>query len=61
VLERGFALVRGGALRHPRRAAAIKNGESLTLTFLDGDAKAVAGDGMKTPKKKRGVDQGSLF
>jgi exodeoxyribonuclease VII large subunit len=61
VLERGFALVRGedGAVR--RRAAAIKNGESLTLTFLDGDAKAVAGDGNKTPKKKRGVDQGSLF
>ena len=61
VLERGFALVRGedGAVR--RRAAAITAGESLTLTFLDGEAQAVAGDGKKTPKRKRGVDQGSLF
>jgi hypothetical protein len=36
----------------------------LRLTFADGDAAAVAGEGdarPKTPKKKRGVDQGSLF
>jgi exodeoxyribonuclease VII large subunit len=64
VLERGFALVRGedGTVR--RRAEAIANGESLTLTFADGEARAVAGEGEaapKTPKKKRGVDQGSLF
>ncbi len=61
VLERGFALVRGegGAVR--RRAAAVTAGEALTLTFLDGDAKAVAGDKPKTSKKKRATDQGSLF
>jgi exodeoxyribonuclease VII large subunit len=64
VLERGFALVRGedGTVR--RRAGAIVAGESLTLTFADGDAKAVSGEGEgkpKTAKKKQGVDQGSLF
>jgi len=64
VLERGFALVRGedGTVR--RRAAALQPGESLTLTFADGDARAEAADGdakPKTPKKKQGVDQGSLF
>jgi len=66
VLERGFALVRGedGSVR--RRAGALQAGESLTLTFADGDAKAVAGWGEgeakpKMPKKKPGIDQGSLF
>ena len=66
VLERGFALVRGedGSVR--RRASALQAGESLTLTFADGDAKAVAGWGEgeakpKMPKKKPGIDQGSLF
>ena len=62
VLERGFALVRGedGTVR--RRAEAVRSGESLTLTFADGEAGAVAGDGKaRTPKKKQGVDQGSLF
>jgi exodeoxyribonuclease VII large subunit len=61
VLERGFALVRGedGAVR--RRAGAIANGEALTLTFLDGDTKVVAGDKPKKSKKKQGADQGSLF
>ena len=61
VLERGFALVRGedGAVR--RRAASIKAGESLALTFADGDARAVAGDKPKPSKKKAGGDQGSLF
>ncbi len=64
VLERGFALVRGedGTVRH--RADAIRGGESLTLTFADGEARAVAGEGggkAKTPKKKPGKDQGSLF
>jgi hypothetical protein len=40
----------------------VRSGESLTLTFADGEARAVAGDGKaKTPKKKQGVDQGSLF
>ena len=64
VLERGFALVKGedGSVR--RRAADVKAGEALTLTFADGDAKAQAGEGdgrLKSPKKKRGTDQGSLF
>jgi exodeoxyribonuclease VII large subunit len=62
VLERGFALVRGedGTVR--RRAAAVKHGEVLTLTFADGEARAVSGDaGARPVKKKQGVDQGSLF
>ncbi len=63
VLERGFALVRAedGTVR--RRAAALKGGEPLTLTFADGEAKAVAGDAgaARHAKKKPGVDQGSLF
>ena len=65
VLERGFALVRGedGSVR--RRADSILSGEALRLTFVDGDVAAVAGEGDGKPKpatkKKRGVDQGSLF
>jgi exodeoxyribonuclease VII large subunit len=64
VLERGFALVRAedGAVR--RRAGSIQNGESLTLTFADGEARATAGEAeakAKSPRKKQPVDQGSLF
>jgi exodeoxyribonuclease VII large subunit len=67
VLERGFALVRGENGAVHRRAATLKLDEALTLTFADGEAKAVAGEGGGAPqkpgpqKKKRGVDQGSLF
>ncbi|HEX2594359.1 MAG TPA: exodeoxyribonuclease VII large subunit [Rhizomicrobium sp.] len=45
VLDRGFALVRGadGGIR--RRAASVRKGETLTLTFTDGEAAAVAADG----------------
>jgi exodeoxyribonuclease VII large subunit len=65
VLARGFALVRGadGTLR--ARAAAIVAGEHLSLTFDDGTAPAIAGDGGATPKpKSRGKPpggQGNLF
>jgi exodeoxyribonuclease VII large subunit len=64
VLERGFALVRGegGAVR--RRANAIVAGEALTLTFADGEARAVSGEDeakLRPAKKKAGTDQGSLF
>ena len=65
VLERsGFALVRSadGAVR--RRAGSIQSGESLTLTFADGEARATAGEGegkTKIPRKKQPADQGSLF
>ncbi|HEY0281306.1 MAG TPA: exodeoxyribonuclease VII large subunit [Rhizomicrobium sp.] len=64
VLARGFALVRGadGTLR--RRAAALIPGERLLLTFGDGVAPAVAGEGGRKPKsggKKAGGDQGDLF
>ena len=65
VLARGFALVKGadGALK--RRAAAVKSGEALTLTFADGEAKATAG-GTATPQPARrglfrGKGQGDLF
>jgi exodeoxyribonuclease VII large subunit len=61
VLERGFALVRtdGGALR--RRAGQVKPGESLILTFADGDTRVVAGGASPPRAKKPGPGQGSLF
>jgi exodeoxyribonuclease VII large subunit len=63
VLERGFALVRGedGVVR--RRVDSLKGGEVLTLTFADGDAQAMAGQGDGKPKRpgKKATDQGSLF
>jgi exodeoxyribonuclease VII large subunit len=66
VLERGFALVRGADGTVRRRAASLKPGEALTLTFSDGDAPAQAGEGKpeissKPAKKKPARDQGSLF
>jgi exodeoxyribonuclease VII large subunit len=61
VLERGFALVRGEDGQVRRRAAALKPGESLTLTFADGDTPATAGGTAKSRGKKTPIDQGSLF
>ncbi len=61
VLERGFALVRGEDGKVRRRAAAVKPGEALTLTFADGDKPAVAEGGPARAKGKKPVDQGSLF
>ncbi|HXR95780.1 MAG TPA: exodeoxyribonuclease VII large subunit [Rhizomicrobium sp.] len=61
VLERGFALVKGadGTLR--RRAAQIKLGEHLHITFADGESGALAAGVPKARVKKPGSDQGSLF
>jgi exodeoxyribonuclease VII large subunit len=68
VLARGFAMVRGadGTLR--RRAADLVSGERLSLTFGDGTAPAVAGEGAqvtppkaKTHKAPSGGNQGDLF
>ena len=66
-LERGFALVRGPDGHVHRRAATIGSGERLTITFADGDAKALATEGgepagTKTskPRKAKG-DQGTLL
>jgi exodeoxyribonuclease VII large subunit len=61
VLERGFALVRGDDGKVRRRASAITSGESLTLTFADGDKQAVAEGGPGKAKSKKPIDQGSLF
>jgi exodeoxyribonuclease VII large subunit len=62
VLERGFALVRGPDGKVRRRAAAVKAGENLTLTFADGDASATAGAADAKPKPKKGPPgQDSLF
>jgi len=56
VLERGFALVRGedGTVR--RRAATVKAGEALRLTFADGEKQVVA-EGSR-PKAKKPADPG---
>jgi exodeoxyribonuclease VII large subunit len=61
VLERGFALVRGEDGKVRRRAATVKAGEALTLTFADGEKQAVAEGGSPKPKSKKPADQGSLF
>lgn len=64
ILARGFVLVRGtgGVLR--RRASAVDQGERLTLTFADGEIKAVQADA--TPRSRkiglfRSKVQGDLF
>ncbi len=65
VLERGFVLVRSadGAIR--RRADAVKSGEALTLTFVDGTRDAVAGGASSGAPKPRVTKpsgkQGDLF
>ena len=66
VLERGFALVRGADGTVRRRAAEVKSGEALSLTFADGAVTAavdgaVKGDRTPRAKKNPGRDQGSLF
>ena len=66
-LERGFALVRGPDGHVHRRAATIASGEKLTITFADGDAKAVATEsgepaGTKPGKPRKAKDdQGTLL
>ena len=64
ILARGFVLVRGagGVLR--RRASAVDHGERLTLTFADGEIKAVRTD--PAPRSRRiglfrSKVQGDLF
>jgi exodeoxyribonuclease VII large subunit len=65
-LERGFALARGEDGRIRRRAAAVKSGEMLSLTFADGEIAALAAgitspEKPKAQKKPAGSDQGKLF
>jgi len=62
VLERGFALVRGGDGKPIRRAAGIGAGEALAIEFADGTARAVA-EGAPKPKRKTpsAPKQGTLF
>jgi exodeoxyribonuclease VII large subunit len=64
ILARGFVLVRGasGVLR--RRAASVQSGERLTLTFTDGEVKAVHTDAAPRSRKIgffRSKAQGDLF
>jgi len=64
VLARGFALVKGADGTLKRRAAAVKSGETLTLMFTDGDAKATASGPAGTPTRRglfRSKTQGDLF
>ncbi len=61
VLERGFAMVRGEDGKVRRRAAAVKSGENLTLTFADGEAPATSGSSAKPRVKKTSPGQDSLF
>ena len=64
VLARGFALVKGADGGFKRRAAAIKAGEALTLTFADGEAKAAAlgkADGKPVRETAKKPGQGDLF
>lgn len=60
VLKRGFALVKGEATLK-RRAADVRPGEALTLTFADGEARATA-NGKPAPKPAAPkTKQGDLF
>ncbi len=65
VLDRGFALVRGGDGRVRRQAVAITSGERLALIFADGEREAVADgapDGSPKPRAaKPKAGQGTLF
>jgi exodeoxyribonuclease VII large subunit len=61
VLERGFALVRGGDGKIRRRAAELKAGEALDLVFADGEKKAHMEGAGGSRGKKSATDQGSLF
>jgi exodeoxyribonuclease VII large subunit len=61
VLERGFALVRGPDGELKRRAAAIRSGEPLTLTFADGEAKATGGKAGSARGAGPAKGQGDLF
>jgi exodeoxyribonuclease VII large subunit len=72
VLERGFALVRDGAGKPLRSAAAVATGMPLEIEFGDGRVGAVAGDARSmTPapvpvrRRRRGggavPGQGNLF
>ena len=49
VLERGFALVRDEADNPLRRAAEVRELQSLRIEFADGKIAAVAGEGAATP------------
>ena len=55
------AMLQDTCERCPQRPAFTHLG--VTLTFADGDAKAVAGegDGKPKPARKKAADQGSLF
>jgi exodeoxyribonuclease VII large subunit len=65
ILARGFVLVRGRADALRRRAAAVEQGERLTLTFADGEIKAVAVDATQPKSRRIGLfrnkTQGDLF
>jgi exodeoxyribonuclease VII large subunit len=67
VLARGFALVQRTDAALVRSAAALSPGDALILTFADGAAPAIIGDGAggpakPKPKSRKGeADQGSLF
>jgi exodeoxyribonuclease VII large subunit len=65
VLARGFALVRGGDGHVKRRAESVKPAENLTLTFADGETKAVAAGKIEARPVRRFLwrdkGQGDLF
>jgi exodeoxyribonuclease VII large subunit len=64
VLARGFALVTGADGTLKRRMVAVKTGETLTLTFADGEVGAVS-KGKQSPKHgislRPKATQGDLF
>ena len=68
VLERGFALVKGADGSVRRRAAGVKSGEALNLSFADGEVGAVAGKGAtpavgraRSNRDRSKTPQGDLF
>jgi exodeoxyribonuclease VII large subunit len=61
VLDRGFALVRGGDGHVRRRAAAIASGEPLSLHFADGEIHTKAAQSQIRPRSKPAAEQEDLF
>lgn len=59
-LERGFALVHGADGRLVRRKGEARAGETVRLTFQDGDVAATVEGGTPRPRRAKG-SQGELF
>jgi exodeoxyribonuclease VII large subunit len=66
VLARGYAIIRDETGQALREAAKVSDGMKLSISFHDGDIKAVAGEGALTSSPRKSapdtkINQGKLF